>query len=230
MRRNRWFPVRIGDQITFLGNFSTKLPGYAATLGLAAGTVTAAQADCAWLMYVLGSWVPAVRTFAEAATDAAAEAQTGDGTTLMSLPTFTAPAGGTAVNTGALDRIFDLVQTIKDSAGYTETIGSDLGIIGAEKGAPDFTTFGPVLKVTRAPAGVTVGWDWQGKSEFLHMIELQVDRGNGYVLLAFDTTPGYVDTEPIPANPTKWKYRGIYRVGDQRVGQWSAEASVNVGG
>src|SRR2546422_729687 len=47
-------------------------------------------------------------------------------------------------------------------------------------------------------AGVTVGWDWQGKREFLDMIELQVDRGNGWETLAFDTTPGYIDTAPIP--------------------------------
>jgi len=230
MTRNRWFPSRVGDQITFFGNFRTKLPGYATPLGLAAGVVTAAVADSEWLMYVLSEWLPAVRTFAEAGTEAATEAQTGDGMALMSLPTFTPPAGGTAVNTGALQRIFGLVQTIKDSTGYTEAIGQDLGLVGAEKGAPDFTTFGPVLKITRAPAGVTVGWNWQDKRAFLDLIELEVDRGPGWGLLAYDTTPGYNDTAPIPANPTKWKYRGIYRVGDQRVGQWSAEASVNVGG
>ena len=230
MTRNRWFPVRVGDQITCLTNLRTKLPGYATPLGLASGTVSGAVADCAWLVYVLSAWLPAVRTFAEACTDAATDAQTGDGAALMSLPTFTPPTGGTPVNSGALTRIFALVQTIKDSAGYTDAIGSDLGIVGAEKGAPDFDTFGPVLKITRAPAGVTVGWDWQGKREFLDMIELRVNRGSGDELLAFDTTPGYNDTAPIPANPTKCKYRAIYRVGDQRVGQWSAEASVNVGG
>ncbi len=230
MRRNPWWPVRVGDQVTCLGNFRTKLPGYATPLGLAAGVVTAAVADCDWLIYVLSEWLPTVRTFSEACTNATIDAQSGDGTTVLSLPTFTPPAGGTPVDTGALNRVFDLVQTIKDSAGYTEAIGQDLGIIGSEKGAPDFTTFGPVLKITRAPAGVTVGWDWQAKRDFLDMIELQVDRGNGWELLAFDTTPGYNDTAPIPATPTKWKYRGIYRVGDQRVGQWSAEVSVNVGG
>ena len=35
--------------------------------------------------------------------------------------------------------------------------------------------------------------------------------------------------EPIPANPTKWEYRAIYRVNDQRIGQWSAVVSVIVG-
>jgi len=39
---------------------------------------------------------------------------------------------------------------------------------------------------------------------------------------------GYVDTYPFPATPTKWTYWMIFRVGDQRVGQWSSEVSLTV--
>ena len=35
---------------------------------------------------------------------------------------------------------------------------------------------------------------------------------------------------PIPATPAKWTYKAIFRVGDQRVGQWSDEVSLTVGG
>lgn len=171
-----------------------------------------------------------MRTYGESCTAAITEAESGTGGAPQTLPTFTAPAGGTPVNPGALDRIFNLVQTIRLNPACTDVIGSDLGLFGAEQGVPDWDTFGPVLKVSRAPAGVTVGWGWQGKRAFLDMIELQVNRGAGWQLLAYDTTPGYVDSETIPAQPTKWEYRGIYRVGDQRVGQWSAEATVVVGG
>jgi hypothetical protein len=34
----------------------------------------------------------------------------------------------------------------------------------------------------------------------------------------------------VQAKPAKWKYRSICRVGDQHVGQWSAEVSVTIGG
>ena len=67
-----------------------------------------------------------------------------------------------------------------------------------------------------------VGWGWQGFSAFLDMLEIQVDRGDGkgWVFLTYDTTPNYTDTFPLPATPTKWKYRAIYRaiyrVGDAR--------------
>ena len=46
----------------------------------------------------------------------------------------------------------------------------------------------------------------------------------------YDTTPGYNDTAPMPAALTKWKYKAIDRVGDQRVGLWSNEATLTVGG
>jgi hypothetical protein len=65
------------------------------------------------------------------------------------------------------------------------------------------------------------------------MCEIQVDRtgaGTAFAPLGFYTTPGYVDTEPFPATPTKWTYRAIYRVGDQRVGQWSKSVIITAGG
>jgi len=232
MTRSSYFPVKTGDQIPWLGNWKNKLPGHATILGLSPSTVTGSVADAEWLIHLLSQWLPAARTFSEACTDAMEEAMNGDGYTLMALPVFTPPPGGIAVNTGALKRIFKVVQDIRNTPACTDAIASDLGMVGSEQGAPDWNVFGPVLKISRAPAGVTVGWGWQGKSAFLDQCEIEVDRGDakGWVLLAIDTTPGYVDTEAIPSQPTKWQYRAIYRVGDQRVGQWSAAASVIVGG
>ena len=62
------------------------------------------------------------------------------------------------------------------------------------------------------------------------MCELQVDRndGKGRVVLAYDTTPGYNDTQPFPATPTKWTYWAIYRVGDSQVGLWSKPVTITV--
>jgi len=231
MKRNSYFPSRTNDQVNWLVNWINKLPGYGATVGLSPAQITATTGDAGWLVYVLQSWLGATRTWAEACTNAVTEAQSGTGMAPMTLPVFTAPAlpaGVAPVNPGALTRIFAVVQAIKPAC--TDVIASNLGIVGSEKSAPDWNTFAPVLKITRAPAGVTVGWDWQGKAEFIDQIEIQVNRGNAWQLLTYDTTPGYVDTEAIPAAPTKWEYRAIYRLEDQRIGQWSAAASVIVGG
>jgi len=232
MKRNPFWPARVADQVTLLVKFINKLSGWAATLGLTPAQTSAAIADATWLVFVLQSWLPAVRSFALAATDAAAEAQTGDGSAVQVLPVLVVPAGGTPVNTGALTRLFAVIQTIKGSNAFTETIGEDLGILGTTQSGPDFTTLAPTFKLTVIPTGVNVGWGFAGYAADLDMIELQVDRadGKGYVPLAFDTTPGYLDTCPRPATLTKWKYKGIYRVNDQQVGLWSNEVSITVGG
>jgi len=235
MKHNTYYPVRNADQAAWLVNWCNKLPGYAVALGLTPAQSAAAVADALWLVYVLQAWLGAIRTWTVACTNASTAAQTGDGTALCVLPVFTPPAlpvGGTPVNTGALNRIFAIVQIIKDGNGCTDAIANDLGIVGSVQPAPDLAAIIPVFTLNRIPTGVNVNWGWGGNSAFLDMIELQVDRndGKGYMLLAYDTTPGYIDSYPQPAALTKWKYKGIYRAGDQQVSQWSQEMSITVGG
>jgi hypothetical protein len=49
------------------------------------------------------------------------------------------------------------------------------------------------------------------------------------VVLPYDPTPGYTDTTPFPATPTKWTIRGIYRLDEAQVGQWSSPVGIMVG-
>jgi hypothetical protein len=233
MKRNTYYPVRQADQIIWLTNFSNKLPGLAAALGLTPTQVTAAGADCGWLIYILQTWLPAARNWALACTDAATEAQSGDGAAPMTLPLFTAPAlpsGVAPVNPGALDRLFALVQLIKDGGKCTDAIGTNLGLFGSAQAAPDLSTLQPAITATILGSQVNVKWGWGGNSAFLDSCEIQVDRGDGkgFGLLTIDTTPGYTDSQPFPAAPIRWTYRAIYRVDDHQVGVWSQPASVTV--
>ena len=100
------------------------------------------------------------------------------------------------------------------------------------KPAPDLTTIQPLIDAVISGNHVNVKWDWGGNRAFLDICELQVDRndGKGFVLLAYDTTPGYTDTQPFPATPAILAYRAIYRVGDSQTGQWSLPVSVTVPG
>ncbi len=235
MKRNNYYPARQADQIVWLANFSNKLPGYATALGLTTGQVTAAGADCGWLIYILQAWLPAVRTWAQAATDAATEAQTGVGSAALALPVFITPlppTGVVAVNPGALTRLFALVQLIKDSGKCTDAIGTNLGVLGSEQTAPDLTTLKPAIAANISGTSVNVKWGWGGNGASLDSCEIQVDRGAGFVLLTIDTTPNYTDTQPFPAagQSALWKYKAIYRQGDQRVGQWSDVVSIPVAG
>lgn len=142
------------------------------------------------------------------------------------------PAGfPPAVPSGIVPRIPALLQKIKAHKNYTEAIGQTLGIEGSEGSGIDFATLKPVLKLRLNGSQVEIPWGWQGYSTDLDSIEIQVDRGDGkgFGMLTIDTTVGYTDTAPFPATVTQWTYRAIYRLGDDRVGQWSDEISINVG-
>ena len=205
----------------------------AGDLKLTPDQIKAAVADCGWLVYLLQFWLPASRNWSQAGTNALAEAQTGDGAALMVLPVYVAPplpAGVAPVNTGALTRIFALVQTIKNSGLCSPTNAGILGIDGSNNPAPDYTTLQPVISTATVGGQVQVKWNFGGYSTWLDCCEIQVDRadGKGFVMLTMDTTPGYTDTQPFPAARTVWTYRAIYQLNDARVGVWSQSVSVAV--
>ncbi len=241
MKHNSFYPTNVPEQIIWLTNFFNKLIGHAATLGITPLICAAAVADARWLIYLLGTYLPAQRTWGKSNTDFMKEAQTGTGNAVMTLPSFTAPplpaadaaAGLPAVVPvlpGALSRIFSLIQVMQEAPGYVDSIATDLGTIGSVATAPDMNIIQPVFTVKTIGGHNFLDWGWDGNGAYLDMIQLQVDRGQGFTDLAYDTTPGYTDTHPFPATLTTWKYRGIYRVGDAQVGVWSPEVSVAVGG
>jgi hypothetical protein len=211
--------------------FKTNIPNYASTVGVTPAQVTAQAADANYFAYVLSSqeimqngaqqwtaWKDLVR-------DGGSPPPSG----APVLPVFPTAVG--AVLLGIEARYRALVKQIKAHPNYNSSIGQALGIEGAEQTPPDLTVVQPELDATINGSTVDIGWGWGGNSAYLDMIELQVDRadGKGYVLLAYDTTPGYTDTTPFPATPAKWTYRGIYRVNDKQVGLWSKPVTVNVG-
>ena len=59
-----------------------------------------------------------------------------------------------------------------------------------------------------------------------------MDRGDsrGFALLTIAQTTRVPDPVPLPATPTTWKYKAIYRVKDEQIGNWSDMVSIAVGG
>ena len=240
MKRNSYYPTNVPEQILWLTNFFNKLTGHAPALGVSTLACAAIVADARWLIYLLGSYQPALKAWMKSCTEMVRDAQTGAGDGVMVLPVFVPPALPAAdaaaglpavgpVAPGALNRIVSLVQVIQEATGYTDSIAIDLGTVGTVITTPDLTTIQPEFTAEITGSKVFLDWGWDGNGAFLDLIQLQVDRGSGWVDLAHDTTPGYTDSHPHPATPTKWKYRGIYRVGDEQVGVWSPEVSVIVG-
>lgn len=202
---------------------------YATLLELTPAQVTAQANDANYFVYTL-ECLRLMRNGAKQFTawkDLVRDGGTAPSTGMPQLPVF--PTIVAAVALGIEARFRALVNYIKAHRNYNPSIGLALGIEGVAQPAADLSTVQPILKLEGSGGMVKVGWGWEGNSAILDMIELQVDRGDGhgFVLLAMDTTPGYTDTF-APTAPAKWTYRGIYRVGDNRVGQWSNEVSINV--
>ena len=212
--------------------FKLNIPSYATTLGLTTAQLAAQAADADYMDYVVScqqtmlsggqqwtAWKNLVRG-----------GGTPPPTGVPAAPTL--PASVTPVGLGIEVRFRALVKLIKAHPGYNESMGEALGIEGAAHTAPDLTTIQPTFDLTLSGDQVSVNWGWQGQGQYLDQCEIQVDRGDGkgFALLAIDTTPGYTDTQPLPATPTKWTYRAIYRAGDNRTGTWSNPVSITVGG
>ena len=58
MKRQVYYPSRIGDQVSWPDNYSVKLPIHGPTLGITAGVNDAKYAN-----YALGTWLSAARNF-----------------------------------------------------------------------------------------------------------------------------------------------------------------------
>jgi hypothetical protein len=215
-----------------LQGFKGEIGGYATQLGVTQAQITAQAADADYFDYclkcqgIMQNGAQQWTTWKDLTRDGGTPPPTGGPVAPV------LPAAVPAVTPGVEVRFRALVKQIKANPNYNTATGNALGIEGAQHVAPDYTTLQPQFDVDISGGRVEVNWGWQGNAAYLDMCEIQVDRGDGkgFVPLAFDSTPGYVDTAPFPAAPTKWTYKAIYRVNDAQVGLWSNPVSITVGG
>ena len=214
-----------------LRTFKLAIDPYAATVGVTPAQVASQAADSDYFNYILRGQ-SGMLGGAKAWTNYKDSLRrgSGGGATPPAPPVFPDPPP--SVPLGVETRFRALIRQIKVHANYNPSIGQALGIEGAESTGPDLVTIQPSLVLSIIGGVVQVGWGWDGNAAYLDMIELRVDRddGRGSVFLANDTTPGYTDSTPFPAKPTKWTYTAIFWLNDRAVGQWSNPGSVTVGG
>ncbi|NOS91503.1 MAG: hypothetical protein HOP30_06250 [Cyclobacteriaceae bacterium] len=225
MAKEYYLPRTDEQKARWMANFLNKLNMYATGLGFTEAEMTSLKNDVAFFSYTLN----AVEVFTTAKEqrvnykNALRDGPIGkiagvvsDVPALGTKPTEVAP--------GIIPRITQMVQRIKSNPAYTEAMGKDLGIIGATM-VVDFNTLKPSLKLVMKGGEVEVQWV-RGEADAVY---IEVDRGNGvWQFLAVDAVPHYTDSLPITTHAT-WKYRAIYLIRDERVGQWSDVASIAVG-
>ncbi|MHB8258887.1 MAG: hypothetical protein ACYDCN_09610 [Bacteroidia bacterium] len=221
----------------FLNNFSSKLPTYAvpSILNLDAAIVTQTEHDAENFAAIIAihaafkKYLTNITKYKNHMRDGAVND--------VALPALAAPPALIAfvgiVVGDIFGRIRKLVQTIKNHPKYTEAMGADLGIIGAE---PSLSSIGmqrnelkPIITVKMQSGHPHFKWKKHG----LQGVKAMVDRGTGeFKFLATDTKTIYLDTFALPAIGASavWKYMFIYIENDEEIGQWSDVISVPVGG
>ena len=134
----------------------------------------------------------------------------------------TAPIG---LTTGCGEQLRAMIARWKKEPGYTESIGTILGIVGTEIDI-DPETAQPDLRVDLIAGRPVISAGLQG----FDAVEVEVDRGSGFNLFNACTGAPITDTHPLPApgESDVWTYRGVLREGDKRVGQWSLAVPVAV--
>ena len=223
-----YFPNRVGDQVTWLKNYRTKIGNYQASGGYAVPEIIATQADADFSIALLETWQPAVTQFGQSATAYVNLVLNGPtGTTVVPIPTFAIAISATAVLPGSLKRIFAFIKNLKTRAFYTPVVGQDLDIIGAAASMDPNAV--PKVSAEARSGEVVVRFSKDG-----HMgvwVEGQVGAETAWSFLAIDTTDPYNDTRPlkVAGQPEKRRYRLCFWDGDP-TNVWTAVLEVTFGG
>ena len=220
MAKDDWLPTREDELLPWFNNFNAKLPGYSVTLNLSVGDLAAVAADAAMTAFSVNG-VAIFKAEQKEWVDfknLELYGPLGQPTPgVPSVPTLTAP---TLVAPGILRRTRDLVLRIKAHPNYTEVIGEDLGIIGAEQAGPvEIKPTGQAEALPNHEVRITfvkAGHDGVD-------VESQRAGETAWTYLAFDGFSPYVDTRPplTPGQPEERRYRVRYRDADVPVGDYS---------
>jgi hypothetical protein len=221
MKRQDYYPVRIGDQIVWLRNFKTKLPLHSSALALVPAEVTAVLLDVSNAIYLLDDYRGALGTASTSCYQCIDDALYNAAAPGNTAPVgFTPPAGApTPVANGCLKRLFAYIaDKIKVAAAYSTMIGEDLGTEGPAEPAPDPTAT-PDFSI-RATTG--------GKAEVVWTrgpfdgVKLEFDLGTAGTRSDVDLRPNYTLNWLPPTGTSaiiKVRLRYIYKGED--FGNWS---------
>lgn len=229
-----YYPRRQPEQIVWLNNYKVKIAIHGTTVGLSAGDITATQADLTFYIWLLEVWYPQVEQDLREATAYKKLVANGGVPNLSPIPVpvgtvFPSPPAPPPQLVGILKRLFLQIAHLKTHAGYNETIGQDLKIIGTESEAehpvPEFKTTvedGPECQCARLDF-IKHGHDG---------VYIESRRNGGpWEFLAIDTRKPYLDARPllVSGQAEMREYRMRFWDGGEPNGDWTPVQKVSVG-
>lgn len=147
MAKNSWWPFALPLQYQLVKNFLDKIGGYAAALGLTAAQVLEMEELCNAFLQTY-DFREGTSITNQAVTDWRDQVFNGspEGDPVSAAPVF-AVIGAVTFTRGTVQQFFKKRDYILSLDGYTDAIGQDLGLVGAEITPPDLSTFKPTLSV-----------------------------------------------------------------------------------
>ncbi len=222
VKRQDYFPIRIGDQIVWLRNFKIKLPLHATDLALVAGEVTNILLDVDTAIYGLETYRAALgpsSTSCYQCIDDALYSDTVPGNVMWM--GFAAPGGApAAVANGCLKRVFSYIaDDIKTATAYSTMVGEDLGVEGTAVATPNPATTVPEFDLRSTTGGkLEVLWT---KKEF-DGVKLEFDLGTAPTQTDIDLRPNYtLNWLPAAGQSAVIKVRLRYIYKGEDFGNWS---------
>lgn len=213
-----------------LKNFAAKISTYSAALGLTAAEESSVKADALAFDYVITNQL-AMQTFAQNYTAFKNLLRKGGEPALGALPVAPAAGAPPAMPLPNIENRFrNLLQRIVHNSAYTVAIGEDLGIEGPATLSKASLGNGKPLFFIDLSSGGHPNLRWTKGS--YQGIEIWKDSGSGFVKLDRDMRPDYIDKSNLPAAgvATLWKYKVIYLMDDEVIGNWSDVVTVTVHG
>ena len=228
MAKASWWPKRLPDRRALMANFLAKIGGYAATLGLPAGLVTESETICTnWIAAY--DWVEDVDATKRAAVSWRDNLWRGEpmGDPLPAAPVF-AVIGAVTGEIGIEDRFFEIRDIITKSDGYTQAIGDDLMIEGAEEGPAPEAEIVPSLTLVVMPGyKINIKASLQGRDAL--QVEYKPNGGDWIVLKVLTKLPYDLVVVPqTPGQPESGHVRAIIIDENEPFGNYSPEYAVTL--
>ncbi len=224
--------IPIGDarKLELLQQLDNQLPNYSVALEISPDDLTQISISSIWFDYSLKAQI-AAKNYANAVFAFKRALRDGPKSSALNLPAppILPDTPASPANPDIFGFLGALITRIKKHKNYTESIGKALGIIAAQTPSIDPSTLQPILTADFQGGHPVLYW----KSNSTDALEIEADHGTGiFSLLTIRMSTGYQDITPLPPTNTVilWKYRAIYHIHDEQVGQWSQILEIGVRG
>jgi hypothetical protein len=228
MPRRFWWPSSLSEQLVLIQNFQSKIPSYGTVLGLSASQLTNINTICGGFIDAY-NFAEQCKATMKAVTQWRDLVFTGDpkGAAVPPQPVF--PVGAAPTYTrGVITQFFNVRDQIVSSPGYNESIGQDLGIVGAEILPVPPSQVAPALK----PVVSQGNWiNLSGSMQGMDALRIEyAPVGGEFKTVAFLTrTPGGFQLNGSLANqPETGQIRAIFVHKNEDYGNFSPNYTVTV--